>query len=237
MSILNRRSTQPIQIFAHRGTSGRDPENTLRAFRGAIEAGADGIEFDVHSTADRVPVLIHDRDVARTTDGQGNVDELTLEQVKVLDAGEGERIPTLEETLELIGDRLQLYVEVKQAGIEREVLDVLARHPESRWLIGSFDLDVLRAVRAASPEAELWVIAVFSTDDVFAAAKELGATTLSLYLETATPESAARCEEAGLDLAVWTVNDVENARAMRDLGAVGLCTDYPAEIIAGLAEP
>jgi glycerophosphoryl diester phosphodiesterase len=236
MGILDRRSTQRMQIFAHRGTSGRDPENTLRAFRGAIEVGADGIEFDVHATADRVPILIHDRDVARTTDGQGNVDELPLSEVKALDAGQGERIPTLEETLDLIGDRLRLYVEVKQGGIEQEVLDVLARHPESRWLIGSFDLNILRAVRAVSPEAELWVIAVFPTDEVFAAAKVLDATTLSLYLETTTPEAASRCKEAGLDLAVWTVNDVEHARAMRDLGAVGLCTDYPAEIIAGLAD-
>ena len=224
-------------IFAHRGTSGHDPENTLRAFRGAIAAGADGIELDVRATVDRVPVIIHDRDVARTTNGHGHVDELSLERVKQLDAGENERIPTLAQVLHLLGGKLRVYVEVKQAGIEREILDVLAGYPETRWVIGSFDLDVLRAVRAASADAELWVIAYYPTDEIFAAAAELGATTLSLDNEAITAESVERCRAAGLDLAIWTVNDVEEARSVRALGAVGICTDYPAEIIAGLDAP
>lgn len=224
-----------MQIFAHRGTSGHDPENTLRAFRGAIAAGADGVEFDVHATADRVPVVIHDRDVSRTTDGAGSIDEVSLEAAKRLDAGGGERIPTLDEALDLLGGNLRLYVEVKQTGIEREVLDVLARHLDSRWLIGSFDLDVLRAVRAASAAAEIWIIAVYPTDEIFAAAQALRATTLSLFVHTTDADVAQRCRAAGLDLAVWTVNDVEIARSMRDLGAVAICTDYPAEIIGGLA--
>ena len=224
-----------MQIFAHRGTSGHDPENTLRAFRGALAAGADGIELDLHATADRVPVVIHDRDLSRTTSGTGNVDGLTLDDLRRLDAGQGERVPTLDGTLALAGDRLRLYLEVKQAGIEREVLAALARHPASRWLIGSFDLEILRAVRGQAPAADLWIIAVYPTDEVFAAATELGATTLSLHLTAATPETAARCTDAGLDLAVWTVNGVEEARAMRELGAAALCTDYPAEIRAGLA--
>jgi glycerophosphoryl diester phosphodiesterase len=225
-----------MQVFAHRGTSGHDPENTLRAFRGAIAAGADGIELDVHATADRVPVVIHDRDVARTTNGQGHVDELSLEQAKRLDAGDGEQIPTLAEVLELVGDRIRLYVEVKQIGIEREVLTALAAHPGARWMIGSFDLEVLRAFRAAA-DAELWIIALYATDEVFAAARALNATTLSLYAQTVDAEVAERCDKAGLDLAVWTVNEAALARSMRDLGAVAICTDFPAEIIDGLRAP
>jgi glycerophosphoryl diester phosphodiesterase len=225
-----------MQIFAHRGTSGHDPENTLRAFRGAIASGADGIELDVHATTDGVPVVIHDRDVARTTNGQGHVDELTLAQVQALDAGHGERVPALDEVLGLVGAKLRFYVEVKQAGIEREVLEVLGRHPECRWLIGSFDLAILRAVRAAAPTAELWIIAVYPSDEIFAAANEMGVTTLSLLHQAVTEEVAARCRAASLDLAVWTVNEVNDARRMRDLGAVGLCTDFPAELIAGLGD-
>jgi glycerophosphoryl diester phosphodiesterase len=225
-----------MQIFAHRGTSGHDPENTLRAFRGALAAGADGVEFDVHATVDRVPVVIHDRDVARTTNGQGHVDELTLAQVQALDAGEGERVPTLTEALDVLGDKLRLYVEVKQAGIEREVLSELKRRPEARWLIGSFNLDILRAVRAASADAELWIIAVYPSDEIFTAASELGVTTVSLLHQTVSDEVAARCRAANLELAVWTVNQADDARRMRDLGAVGLCTDFPAEVVAGLGE-
>src|SRR6266508_4424456 len=116
-----------MRIYAHRGASATEPENTLRAFRRALDIGAEGIEFDVHLTADRVPVVIHDRNVARTTNGRGNVDELTLAELTELDAGNSERIPTFHDVLDLVGDRVHLDVEIKQAGIEREVLATLAR--------------------------------------------------------------------------------------------------------------
>ena len=223
-----------MQIFAHRGTSGHDPENTLRAFRGALAAGADGVEFDVRATSDGVPVILHDRDVARTTDGHGNVDELTLEQVKELDAGEGERIPTLDEVLDLLGDRVKLYVEIAQPGIEAEVRAVLNRYPDSRWFVASFNLAVLRTFRALEPHAELWIIGYYPDDEIFAAARELTVGTLSLRYDLVSPEVAKRCEDAGLDLAVWTVNSVGEALAMREFPMVAICTDFPAELKAGL---
>src|SRR5690349_19688410 len=119
-------------IYGHRGASTEAPENTPRAFARAIELGSDGIEFDLQATADRVPVVLHDRDVRRTTNGQGAVDRLTLSELRALDAGDGERVPTFDEVLELVGDRLHLDLEIKQGGIEAEVLSVLERHPMTR---------------------------------------------------------------------------------------------------------
>jgi glycerophosphoryl diester phosphodiesterase len=224
-----------MKIYAHRGASGSEPENTMAAFRRALEIGADGIEIDLHASADRVPVIIHDRDLKRTTNGSGHVDELSLAQLKTLDAGNGERIPTFEEFLELVGDKVHLDVEVKQGGIEREVLDVLARFPNVRWAISSFDWEILRAIRRLSPEAELWLLSTPVSDALFATATEIGATAVSLYSVFYTAENAARLKESGLGAVVWTVNDVAAAARARDLGAIGLCTDLPAEIIAGLA--
>lgn len=120
-TLPSRSEAQPF-VIAHRGESSRAPENTLAAFRGALEAGADFVEFDVHLSADGVPVVIHDETVDRTTEGSGRVDTLTVAQLKALDAGSwfsagfaGERIPTLGETLELLRGKGRILLELKDA--------------------------------------------------------------------------------------------------------------------------
>src|SRR4051812_42119977 len=104
------------KVFAHRGFSATYPENTLLAFKKALVLGIDGIELDVHATADGFPVVIHDRAVERTTNGAGHVDELPLATLRRFDAGRGERVPTLAEVLELVQDRAYLDIEVKGRG-------------------------------------------------------------------------------------------------------------------------
>ena len=222
-------------IYAHRGSSGTEPENTIRAFRQAISDGAGGVELDVHMSSDGVPVVIHDRDVSRTTNGKGNIDELNLGTIKGLNAGGGEKVPTLTEVLHLVANKLKLYVEVKQAGIAQTVIDVLEGYPNADWLIASFDLDTLRQARSISATAELWPISVTLTDEVLDCAAEVRATAVSLNSIGATAETVKRLADAGLGLAVWTVNDVAEAQRVRQLGAVGLCTDVPATIVPALA--
>src|SRR3954447_3335056 len=178
-------------IYGHRGLSGGFPENTLLAFREALAAGVDGIEFDVHATSDGVPVVIHDRSLERTTNGTGYVDEVPLSHLRDLDAGQGERVPTLEETLALIGDRVHLDIEVKQSGIAEAVLRVLRAHAETRWAISSFDWDTLRTLRALDGQAELWPLTERWSDDVIAVARELGSPTVALFAGAYTPSAAA----------------------------------------------
>ena len=224
-----------MRIYAHRGSSGTLPENTLRAFEQALADGADGVEFDVRATADGVPVVIHDRGVERTTNGQGNVDELTLAELREFDAGGGQAVPTLVEALDLLAGRIPLAIEMKQPGIEREVLDVLAGYPRAEWVILSFHWDVLQTVRRLAPTAEVWPLAVAPDDPLFAVAAELPARAVSLLSTSATAEVAQRCRDAGLGLIVWTVNDVEEARRVRDIGAAAAASDLPALIRQGLA--
>lgn len=221
-------------IYAHRGASGRLPENTLRAFRAAINDGADGVELDLHATADGVPVVIHDRDLARTTSGAGNVDALTLAELRSFDAG-GEPVPTFAEVLDLLAGRLRLDIEIKQAGIERQTLEVLARYPHAAWAISSFDWGILHAVRRLSARAELWPLAVAVDEPLLAAAEALASPNVALAADAFNAASATQLREAGLGVVVWTVNDPNEARAMRDLGARALCTDEPAAIRAALA--
>lgn len=222
-------------IYGHRGASAIEPENTLRAFRRALEMGVEGLEFDIQVTADRVPVILHDRELGRTTNGSGAVDRLTFTELRRLDAGQGECVPTLEEALDLVGDRVHLDIEIKQGGIEHEVLDVLARHQDARWTISSFDWTSLERLRALSSEADLWLLAVVVSDALFHTARRLHASGVSLHHSGLNEATSRRLRDAGLDIVIWTVNDVTEAARVRELGAHGLCTDDPESIIAGLA--
>jgi len=219
-----------MQIYAHRGASAIHPENTLRAFRHALAIGVDGNELDVHATADGIPVVIHDRAVERTTDGAGYVDEMPLARLATFDAGDGERVPTLADVLALVGDAAHLDIEIKGAGIERAVLEVLAEYPDVRWAISSFAWDTLRAVRQLDSVAEIWPLAERVADDLFAVATELESPAVSLFTGAYTDESAVSLNNAGLRVVVWTVNDPREARRVADLGAFALCTDDPQRI-------
>lgn len=223
-----------MEIYAHRGWSGVYPENTLMAFRMALASGAHGIELDVHATADGVPVVIHDRSLSRTTAGSGNVDELSLADIRTLDAGSGERIPTLREVLELVGIHAHFDIEVKGSGIEAEVLAVLARSPNTRWAISSFDWGTLRRLRELDSAAELWPLAMECDAALFAVANELGAPVVSLALSDYTAPNATALRHSGLKAMIWTVNEAAEAKRIRDLGAFALCTDHPDRIAAAL---
>jgi glycerophosphoryl diester phosphodiesterase len=220
-------------IYAHRGSSALHPENTLRAFRHALELGVDGIELDVHATSDGVPVVIHDRDVERTTDGLGYVDEIPLARLRTLDAGDDERVPTLAEVLELVGVAARLDVEIKGSRIEPAVLDVLGQYRDTSWAISSFDWNTLRTVRRLDPEAELWPLAGKYDEGLFSIAAELGSPAVAVFAGAYTAESARELRDAGLRVMVWTVNDIGEARRVGDLGAFALCTDDPGRLMAG----
>lgn len=219
-----------MRIYAHRGASASEPENTLRAFQRALDLGVDGIELDVQATLDHVPVILHDRDLSRTTNGTGHVDEVAFDDLQHLDAGGGEKIPTLHDVLMLVGNRVHLDIEVKQAGIEREIMAVLARCADIRFSISSFDWRVLETFRSLSPEIDLWLLTVVVSDALIETAARLGATAVALYASSFTDASATRLREAGLNVMIWTVNDDAEATRVRDLGAWGLCTDKPETI-------
>jgi len=217
-------------IYGHRGASGRLPENTLAAFRGAIEDGADGVEVDVRATADGVPVLLHDRELSRTTTGSGAIDEIAAADLAAIQARAGEPVPTLAEALAVAGDRLRLDIELKQTGIERAVLTALRQHSRAAWFVSSIDWDQLREVRRLDLAAPIWPLAIACDDALLAAAAELGAPGVALAASALDRAAADRLHRAGLEIAVWTVNDPEEAIRVRDLGVAIVMTDNPASI-------
>ena len=223
-----------VGIYAHRGASIELPENTLSAFARAVELGADGIELDVHLSADGVPVVIHDDTLDRTTNGSGAVADHSVTELQALDAGNSQPIPTLKKVLDLVAGKLHVDIEIKAGEAGDAVLDLVTKYPDLAFAISSFNHDALRHVHRSSPDVELWPLTAAISDDVIRTAKELGSPQIAAYDRLLNAEIIAEVERAGMRVWVWTVNDVDRARELVSWGAVGICTDDPAAMIAGL---
>jgi glycerophosphoryl diester phosphodiesterase len=246
-----------ILVIAHRGDSAHAPENTLAAFRAALAAGADMVEFDVGLTRDLVPVVLHDADLDRTTDGRGKLSAHTYEEVSRLDAGSwfgpafaGERIPTLEAALDLLAGKIQVNIEVKPEVLEQvspERAAALALGPvRQRGLLGyvlfsSFAPEVLDALRRAEPAARLGVLAdrAHPLPAVAARLRELGAVSYNPDEKDLAPDLAATVHAAGALLLPWARRGHNTEAAMRralSLGADGFFADDPALLLRVAAE-
>jgi len=227
--------------IAHRGASGEYPENTRLAFAKAIEARADMIELDCQLTRDGHVVVFHDEKLRRITGARGALRDKTLAQLKSLDIGQwrkkaygGERILTLEEAIETVAGNVDLCVEIKNfaaapPGIELKLLFILSHYDYlDRTMISSFDYRVLDRVRELAPEATIAVIfGSHIKEDPFAAASRLGAVAINVQKELASREFLHRAWDSGLDVNVWTINDVRQMEEFASLGIQGMITDFP----------
>ncbi|MFO8079611.1 MAG: glycerophosphodiester phosphodiesterase family protein [Armatimonadota bacterium] len=237
-------------VCAHRGRSGIYPENTMAAYEAAVEVGADFMELDVRATADREIVCIHDATVDRTTDGSGEVAEMTLSEVQALDAGAwigsehaGERIPLLAEVLERIAPRLVVDIEIKQRGIAQRVAEIV-RETDAirRATVVSFDEDDLRTAKRAEASLACGLITSGTEDasieDVRAlvtSALEAGANFVSCSHRNLTESLVRECHLAGLLVMAWTMDEPKDIQRMIEMQVDGLVTNYPERAI-GLLE-
>ena len=211
----------------HRGARAYEPENTLRSFKKAIELGVDAVELDVRKTKDGQLVVIHDADVKRTTNGEGLVSELTLKEIKSLSTEKDEKIPTLEEALDCLGKKVRVFVELKEAGIEEQVLaSIKKKGQEKNVVLVSFLEDALRKVRELDADVETGLIYAKHKNPLKAALDLKAQWLLALYrfIHTANVQKA---HENGLKVLVWTVNTPEEVAEMRKKGVDGLATDKP----------
>jgi len=213
--------------IAHRGASAYEPENTLRSFRKAIEIGADMIEFDVRQTLDGQLVVIHDRRVNRTTDGTGFVSDKSLGELKELDAGMGEKIPTLEEAFELGRGRTGFVIELKENGIEEKVVKRVREFGlTDHTFIVSFKSPRLRVIKEIDPDMKTGLIVLASTNPV-KLAERCGADAVAPFRWFVSKKLVERAKESGMFLFTWTVDEAERCRALVDIGVHGVVTNRP----------
>lgn len=241
------RAARRPDIVAHRGASAEAPENTLAAFRRALEIGVDGVELDAHLTADGVPVVMHDPLLERTTDGHGLVKDLDLAALRRLDAGRrfgerfaGERIPTLAEALDVLA-RVRVIIEIKNGplyypAIASRILGVVAEIGHPAVTISSFDHHVLREVGTAAPDVPTAVLYAARPIDPVRMARDAGARVLHPNWAYVTPDVVALAHAAGLRVEAWTVDELVHLRHILATGVDGVMTNRPERLRAVLAE-
>ncbi len=231
-----------VLVFGHRGAMGYAPENTLPSFRMAVDMGVDGIELDVHMTKDGEVVVIHDFTVDRTTNGRGFVKDLSLAEIKRLDASakfggkwRGVAIPTLEEVFREFGRRIRYKVEIKRGsdyypGIEGRVVELIRRYNVDAQVI-SFDFDALSNVRAIDKDVEIGIIFVGRIAWFIDIAKKLDAQWLHASHELIDERGIEMAHRLGLRVGSWTVNSEDEARYLMDVGVDDVTGNYPDRIL------
>ncbi|SHI38754.1 glycerophosphodiester phosphodiesterase [Cycloclasticus pugetii] len=216
-------------MIGHRGAMGCAPENTLLSIHKAIELGADWVEIDVHCVADKL-LVIHDETVDRTTNGRGKLIDYSFEELRALDAGLGQRIPTLQEVLEVTVGKVGLNIELKGLGTGKVLTSLLRNTPETyknKMLVSSFLMPELEQVVRLNQHVKIGVLAGNNINESIAWATKLKAFSIHLRLQKVTPKWVDRAHDLGLKVYVYTVNKVVQIRRMKELRVDGVFSDYP----------
>jgi glycerophosphoryl diester phosphodiesterase len=221
-------------VIGHRGAMGHCPENTLLSFERAAELGAEWVELDVHTSRDGTLMVIHDPTLERTTNGSGHVADHSLLELKSLDAGQGQPIPTLDEVLLWARQRgIGVDIEVKQASPEAIVEAVERAGMRDQVLISSFNHPLVRQVRMLQPRLRVGMLYAHRAIDPVAMAADAGAGWLLPHWSYVVPEDVQTIHAAGLEVWTWATSDPEVLRALIAAGVDGIATNHP-DILRGL---
>jgi glycerophosphoryl diester phosphodiesterase len=237
----------PVLVIAHRGFSGAAPENTLAAFRKAIEIGCDMIELDVHLTRDGQVVVIHDESLERTTNGRGKVKDYTLAQLKKLDAGSwfssqfsGEQIPTLKEVLQLAKGKVPVCLEIKTKNLDllsiRDLADkawaeVRNAGMENQVIFFSFHPYALERIQ--EKDARVWVLFLYQKPWNYVHEITGGRSFPALGLNHShlTKDKIVALRQKGMKIKVWTVNEEADMEKFIPWQVDGIITNHPEKLI------
>jgi glycerophosphoryl diester phosphodiesterase len=228
-------------VIAHRGASGHCPENTMAAFKRALEMGAKAIELDVHQTLDHQLVVCHDNDLRRTGRDRRLLKNLHWDEARTVDVGSwfgkefsAERLPLLSEVYDLLPAHVELHIEIKKGsslypGIEERVVDLLhKRGASARTLISSFDHEALYSVRSLDAKTRLgYLLGLTRLPVAFKEMEELGAESLNLSARQVTARAIRAAKDRGYKVYIYTVNAPADRDKFSRLGADGIFSNYP----------
>ncbi len=229
--------------IAHRGASGYAPENTFAAFRRALAMGVAFIETDLQLSRDARLVAMHDATVNRTTNGQGTVHDMTLAELRRLDAGSwfgsefsGERIPTIEEILQFAKKHdVVFYLEMKPSGSwggEHVLISALRDSGEiARTVVISFDPGILAGVRKIEPTLMTGLLFDGQIEKPLEKALEIGARQIAVRGDLVTARLLKEARERDLQVVCWTVNQPAHLRLLAEAGVDGIMSDYPDRLV------
>lgn len=254
-SMLYNDNEDRFTLIAHRGASGHAPENTLIAVRRAIEMRAEMVEVDILLSKDGIPVLLHDPSLDRTTNGKGVVSDLTVDELKLLDAGSwfdiqfaGEQIPTVDELLTLCMGKMALNLEIKtqavtdilEGGVVEKVVELVRKHGmERKVILSSFDPRAIIQLKAIAPDiagAILYDSSLYNNAHPVDIVAKLGADAFNCNWRQVRASLVDSLHQAGVQVNVYTVNADTLMHKMLDMGVDGIFTDYPDVLLQVLRD-
>ena len=215
-----------LMIIGHRGAAGLAPENTLPSFQKAIDLGVDAIELDIHFRDGRLWV-IHDGKLDRTTNGTGRLDAYSATQLRDLNAGNGARIPFLEEVIAMMPPDMLLNIELKGRATAAPLARLLDQYDHPKLLVSSFNHQELREFAELRPEVPVAPLFDRWRDDPIATGRAFGSGFINLSARIASKQRCQQIIAAGMRMLVYTVNDVALAQTLAARGVSGIFTDYP----------
>ena len=220
--------------FAHRGFSANYPENTMLAFQKALEAQCDGIELDVHLTRDGKIIVFHDESVDRITNGQGFIKDMDYPELRKLDAGNGEHIPTLDEYFDLVEKTgIITNIELKNSifpydGMEEKIIEIIRRRKiEDKILFSSINHFSMLKCKKLAPDIICGFIVEGRMIDPGAYAKKHGIDNIHPDFHSLTDEALAEIRSQGVAIHTYTVNDPESMKRLVSQGVAAIITDDP----------
>ena len=219
--------------IGHRGAMGYEPENTLLSFRKALDLGVDAIELDVYVCKTGELVVIHDDKIDRTTNGKGYVIEKTFDELRSLDAGKSEKIPTLSEVFDLINRKVKVNVELKGEGTAKPVSDLIKHYIDNNgwmaddFIVSSFNHYELKKFGELSPNIKIGVLIVGIPLGFAEFAEKLNAYSVNLCVEFINQEFVDDAHKRGMKVFVWTVNDFDEIKRIKSLGVDGIFSNFP----------
>ena len=231
-----RKAMNKILNIGHRGAKAYAPENTLLAFQKAIAFGVDGIELDVHLSADQEVVVIHDDTINRTTNKNGTVSSMTLKALKSATIESDLEIPTLSEVLDLIDKNCIVNIELKGNHTGEAVSKIIEHYIlEKNWhydhfLVSSFDWVALLDLHLLNSKIPLGVLTEYDLNLALAFAKFIAAKSIHPYYHLLTPEKTIELQEEGFQVLTWTVNEPEDIQKIKSFHVNGIISDFPDRI-------
>ncbi len=225
-------------VIAHRGSSGEAPENTMKAFSLAMAQGADGIEMDIRVCKSGELVVIHDTSLERTTGRKGTVKDYTLEQLKVLNAGDGEPIPDLITVLNRFRGRIKLYLEIKEQECAMPIAEMVTLYCDEKHCRYE-DLVVISGLHSAlslvhrfNPQIYIGANLNVPSQRIGEIVSYTGAKYILPEAGLVTPTLLETAQETGTSLIPWTINDKGQQQRFASMGITRFITDYPSRFIS-----
>ena len=224
-----------LLCIGHRGAKGHLPENTLPSFEKALKLGCHWVELDVHLAQGEL-LVIHDQTVDRTTNGKGRLKDMTLAEIRRLDAGQGAKVPLLREVINLVDRRAGVNIELKGAGTAVAVSRLLDEYCDAGWstddfLLSSFIHDELKL---ASKDYRRGLLFGELAPQLWQRAETLGGWSVNLYRKQVSQVLVNEAHEQGYKVLVHTVNDPAEICAMISLGVDGVFSDYPDRVLQAI---